>query len=197
MSDLVHVAYGDAAELLDVAASFDVPPTWAIDKVKNAAEHVGSLVDERDKAALNQVLEDALSAGLSSKDAAANLKAAFEVVRSVSDDGTVRETPADSWFKMVARTELQRAAVTGQLALYQAAAVQKVRWQAAEPCDICAQYDDQVFDIDDLPDDEPGSVHPNCRCVWVPDDDDLGDWRGTEEDRAAAARGNNPEDGED
>ncbi len=107
------------------------------------------------------MLDDALTAGLSSKDAAKSLKAAFEVVRSVDDDGAVRATRADSWFTMVARTELQRAAVTGQMALYGSAGIEKVRWQAAEPCDECAEYDDQVFALDDVPEGGP-PLHPNC-----------------------------------
>lgn len=195
-SALVHVAYRSTADLLALGTSFDVPPAWALEKVKSAAQNIGSLVDERDRDALTTILENVLSEGLSARDAAVQLHDAFDTIRSTSDTGAVREMPSDSWFQMVARTELQRAAVNGQLALYETAGIKKLRWQAADPCDICATYDDHVFLTDDLPDDEPGSVHPNCCCVWVPADEDLGDWRGTEADRAAAQSGNQPDDGE-
>jgi SPP1 gp7 family putative phage head morphogenesis protein len=197
VSDLVHVVYGDAAELLDVTSSVsDVPPVWAIDHVKDAADHVGSLIEERDKAALTAVLEDALTAGLSSRDTATALKDSFETIRTTADDGAVREQRSDSWFTTVARTELQRAANAGQTSLYEAAGVEKVRWQAAEPCDECAPYDDEVYALDDVPEGGP-PLHPNCRCVLAPADEDLGSWRGTDEERAAARPGNAPEESDD
>lgn len=187
---LVEVAYKDAAALLDVSSSFDTPPVWAIDKAKDAAAHVGSLIDERDKAALTKTLEDALTEGLRSTEMADRLREAFDVIA-----GPDRVTRSDAWFETVARTELQSAAVSGQMALYDAAGVQKVRWQAAEPCDECAQYDDEVYALDDVPEGGP-PLHPNCRCIMVPMDEDLGDWRGTAADREAARRGNAPTDEE-
>jgi SPP1 gp7 family putative phage head morphogenesis protein len=189
-SDLVHVAYRDAAELLEVGAEFDVPPVWAIEHVKDAADHVRSLLEERDRAALTKTLDDALIEGLGARETADRLRSAFDDVAAPD-----RTTRADAWFDMVARTELQDAANTGQRALYDAAGVEKVRWQAAEPCDECAQYDDEVYALDDVPEDGP-PIHPNCRCVLVPMDEDLGDWRGTQDDRDAARRGNQPDDEE-
>jgi hypothetical protein len=71
-----------------------------------------------------------------------------------------------------------------------------VRWQAAEPCDECAEADDVVMPLgEDFPgvDVDQPPAHPNCRCVLVPADEDLGSHRGTDEERALARNGNNPE----
>ncbi|MDB5069610.1 MAG: phage putative head morphosis protein family [Candidatus Eremiobacteraeota bacterium] len=191
MTALVEVAYKDAARLLDVTSSFDVPPKWALEHVREAADHVASLIDERDRAALTTVLEDALTEGLSAADTAQRLHDAFDVIATPE-----RTTRSDAWFDTVARTELQQAANDGQRALYEAAGIQTVRWQAAEPCDECAAYDDEVYALDDVPEGGP-PIHPNCRCVLVPMDEDLGDHRGSAEDRAAARRGNQPDDTEE
>lgn len=107
-------------------------------------------------------MEEALLSGSSATDASHNLMMAFrDGITSVSEAGETKTTPASTWFKTVARTELQRAGVMGQMAFYKAAEVKTVRWQAAEPCDECAVYDDKTFPIDD-PDLPEIPQHPNC-----------------------------------
>ncbi len=192
-TELVDFCYQEVRELLELDTGFDVVPTWAIDEMRSHADEIAGLVAERDRKTLSLELERALTDGLSAKDTAAALRSAFVAgVTAYDEDGkAVRTTPASSWFDMVARTELQRASNLGQMALYRKAQIETVRWQAAEPCDECADFDDETYALDDVPQGGP-PIHPNCRCVLVPVDDDLGDFGGTDDDRAAARRGNSP-----
>jgi hypothetical protein len=194
---LVSAGWEGAKSLLSLSTGFDVLPVWALESVKDSAAHVGKLVTDRDKAKLTQVLESAFLNGDSASDTAEALRVAFsDGITTVLTDGGLRTAPSESWFTTVARTELQRAAVDGQTSLYAAAGVQTVRWQAAEPCDECAEADDVVMPLgEDFPgvDVDQPPAHPNCRCVLVPADEDLGSHRGTDEERALARNGNNPE----
>ena len=192
-SEIVEVCWNEVRSLLSIETGSDVVPSWAIDELRSHANDIAGLVAERDRKTLTDELERALATGMSSKDTATALRTAFNAGVTVYDESgaAVRTTPADSWFKTVARTELQRASNLGQMALYRKADIQTLRWQAAEPCDECAEYDDQTYPIDDVPEGGP-PLHPNCRCVMIPVDEDLGDFGGTDDDRAAARRGNQP-----
>jgi hypothetical protein len=187
--------------MLQIETGFDVIPTWAITELQKNIEEIAGLAAERDRKTLSDQLTKSLAEGMSSKDTASALRNAFDAGITTYDGKiAVRTVPADSWFDMVARTELQRASNLGQYALYEAAGVESVRWQAAEPCDECADADDVVLPLgEDFPgvDVDMPPAHPNCRCVLVPSDDDLGNFGGSAEDRAAARRGNQPASDDD
>jgi len=69
---------------------------------------------------------------------------------------------------MIARTETAKASSEGTLEGYKAADVGTVRFTAAlDSCDICAGYDGNVYTLREGEGLIP--VHPNCRCVWVPE----------------------------
>lgn len=175
--ELVEVGWNGARELLDIQTGFDVPPAWAMEHVEDAAKHVGSIVADNDKRTLTAVLEEAMLRGWSAADTADALRGAFAAgVTSYDEDGNeTRTTKSAAYWKMVARTELQRAAVQGQVALYKEVGVEKVRWQAAEPCDECAVAEEAG--AVNLGDNFPGvevdapPAHPSCRCVLVPADE--------------------------
>ena len=123
--------------------------------------------------------------------------AGFEVT---NEDGDVsRVMRSDAWFDMVARTELQRATNLGQYSLYEEAGVREVTWQAAAPCDECAEADGVTMPIgEDFPgvDVDIPPAHPRCVCVLIPSDADLGDFNGTDEEIATARRGGYASDDE-
>jgi SPP1 gp7 family putative phage head morphogenesis protein len=82
-----------------------------------------------------------------------------------------RQVSDTEWATMTARTEGTRAAAAGTKAALKAAGMETWRWMAeGQACDDCADNDDEVAGIDDsFPsgDDSP-PVHPNCRCVVIP-----------------------------
>ncbi len=182
---IVEISFDFVRDMLHLESGFDVVPTWALDAAQEASQNVGSILVQRDKDALDALVTQAMIDGQSSK----ALAKAIVAAGITSDNKTM---DASDWALMVARTELQRAAVDGQIALYEAAGIEKVRWQAAEPCDECADYDDQIFVLADMEDVPP--LHPNCRCVLIPEDKDLGSHRGTDEERATARQGNQEEE---
>jgi hypothetical protein len=191
LGGVLEFAWSGAKDVLEIETGFDVPPQAAMQALEASANEVANLVVERDQRAMKDALGTALADGLGAKDAADLLKQTFDAgVHVYAEDGALyRVDKSDAWFAMVARTELQKASIDGAMALYEATGIKTVRIQAAEPCDECADYDDQVYPIDDMPDGGP-PWHPNCRCVPIPDDEDLGDFRGSDEERAAARSGN-------
>jgi SPP1 gp7 family putative phage head morphogenesis protein len=70
----------------------------------------------------------------------------------------------------IAITEQNRAMSVAALQFYREAEVEKVEWNAVQPCDICAPNDGQVVNLGqafDSGDTEP-PAHPNCRCALLP-----------------------------
>ena len=70
----------------------------------------------------------------------------------------------------IAITEQNRAMSVAARNFYQEAGVEKVEWNAVQPCDICAPNDGQVVNLGqafDSGDTEP-PAHPNCRCALLP-----------------------------
>jgi SPP1 gp7 family putative phage head morphogenesis protein len=69
--------------------------------------------------------------------------------------------------ELIARTEVQRAQIGGNLAVWKKSGlIQRVRWAVSNVppvCDECADLDGQEFDLDD--NFEPPPIHANCRCV--------------------------------
>jgi len=67
---------------------------------------------------------------------------------------------------LIARTETLRAHNEGRKVFYRHAGVKKVKWLTAQDertCPVCRPLDGRVFGIDD----DPGVVHPGCRCSRV------------------------------
>ncbi len=198
--------YDDAAALLEIghatardyllldSSTFDVPPVWATQALREHADDVANLASAYDREKMTSVLDAALLNGASAKTTAKAMKEAFASGFEITDDdgNVTRVMRSDAWFDLTARTELQRASNLGQYSLYTAAGVQSVTWQAAEPCDECAEADGLTLPIgQDFPgvDVDVPPAHPNCRCVLVPSDADLGDFNGTDEEIATARRG--------
>jgi hypothetical protein len=70
----------------------------------------------------------------------------------------------------IAITEQNRAMSVAARFFYEEAGVERVEWNAVEPCDICAPNDGQVVNLGqafDSGDTEP-PAHPNCRCALLP-----------------------------
>ena len=193
---LLELSFENAKALIELETSFDVTPERALKLLRERADDFQFLVEKRERDSLRVVLDDALTNGLSAENTAAAIQDAFaEGFHRLNDAGeAVLIAPTNAWAETVARTELATAATAGALELYTEAGVEKLRFQASDPCDECAEYDDNVYPLDDLPVEIP--VHCNCRCAWTPADDDLGSHRGTDEERAAARRGN-ADDSED
>lgn len=190
---LVEAGWENAKALLDVSTGFDVVPERTLAKIRAGINELAMMVQQREQESLRTILSDAFHEGQSGPEVAKTIRAAFaDGYHRINAEGKVvlvAATPA--WSETVARTEMATAATAGALDLYHEAGIATLRWQASDPCDECAEYDDKVYPIDDLPDEPP--VHPNCRCALIPADEDLGSWRGTDEERAAARRGNNDE----
>jgi len=67
---------------------------------------------------------------------------------------------------LIARTETLRAHNEGRKVFYRQVGVRKVKWLTAQDertCLVCRPLDGKVFGIED----DPGVVHPGCRCSRV------------------------------
>jgi len=67
---------------------------------------------------------------------------------------------------LIARTETLRAHNEGRKVFYRQAGIKRVKWLTAQDertCPICRPLDGKVFGIED----DPGVVHPGCRCSRV------------------------------
>lgn len=72
----------------------------------------------------------------------------------------------DSSMVRIARTEVARIQSAGSMARYKANDVKKLKWLCGgDPCPICAQYCNKIFEINDMPE---IPVHPNCTCDKAP-----------------------------
>ena len=72
----------------------------------------------------------------------------------------------DSGMVRIARTEVARVQSAGSMARYKANDIKKLKWLCGgDPCPICAQYCNRIFDINDIPE---IPVHPNCTCDMRP-----------------------------
>ena len=190
---LAEIAWDDSAELLGADLGFDVAPGWAAKALRTHADEVGGTIADNDRRTMLDVLGNALANGWSAKDTGTALKSALAPMTSYDDDGKpVRTLDSDSYFDMVARTELQRASNVGQFALYEKAGVQNVTWVAAEPCDLCAEADGVTLPLGETfpgVDVECPPSHPRCRCILSPSDEDLESVDYDDDDRAQARRG--------
>lgn len=178
MAILVEVGWDSAKELLDLSASFDVKPTFAMQELRKNADQFGALIVQREQEALLNTIDEGLSEGWTPARLADELQATFdEGYHAFNDAGQLeRVMPSDQWSEMVARTELSRAQTMGNIALYQAAQVEKVLYatsQGENVCDICEPLDGEIFSMSDLDDDNTPPLHPRCVCALIPADSDV------------------------
>lgn len=72
----------------------------------------------------------------------------------------------DSGMVRIARTEVARIQSAGSMTRYKANNVKKIKILcAADPCEICAPYCNQIMDFSEVPE---IPIHPNCRCSYSP-----------------------------
>jgi SPP1 gp7 family putative phage head morphogenesis protein len=193
---LAEVGWTQGKALLDLTTGFDVVPAATLKRLRDAADAYESQINLQEKEALRLALVDAFDQGLSVPQTRDLLKETFaEGFHSVVDGVVERRMPSDTWATTVARTELSSAANDGMMSLYADAGVKRIQWVAANSpatCDDCADADGQIVDLgDNFPDvDVPSAPsHPRCVCCTAPADDDLGNFRGDQEQQDRAARG--------
>jgi SPP1 gp7 family putative phage head morphogenesis protein len=194
---LVEVGWANGKALLDLETGYDVAPPQVLRRLRDAAAELDSQINLREKGVLKDVLERAFAEGLSVVQTRDLLKETFaEGFHSVDKDGNVvRRTPTDTWATTVARTELADAANQGTMELYAEAGVQRVEWIASDSVNVCPECEAADGEVVDLGEDFPEvdvdapPAHANCVCTTAPADEDLGSFRGTEEQQDRAARG--------
>jgi hypothetical protein len=194
---LVDAGWTNAKQLLDLGTGFDVPPAWTLAKLKGFAKQLAFLAVQRERQTLTQALEIAVHNGDGARELAAAIEQAFRDGYHVFDDAGVltRRMPTKAWSMMVARTEMARAQSLGTTALYVAAGIAKVEWNATRGiacCDECVEADGIVLPIgQDFPgvDTDQPPAHPNCVCNLIAADPDVTAPSGTDEQKDRAARG--------
>ncbi len=136
-----------------------IPPVLNQNALKWLRTRIGwaaSQISEETASRLSQVLADGYERGLSVSQIADNIKAEFDYF---SDVRTER----------IARTEIMQASAEGTREGYQEAGVTKVEFYAAldeRACDDCMALHKEIFTLDDS--EGVITVHPQCRCVWLP-----------------------------
>jgi len=70
---------------------------------------------------------------------------------------------------VIAQTEMSRAVVQAELQQYRDSGVEMVEWLVADPCDECAENEEQSpISIDEQWINGDAPVHPNCMCDIAP-----------------------------
>lgn len=177
---LVQTGWANAQELLDVEADFKgIKPTFAMEALRERVDAFVFMVNQREQQALNMTLDAALDQGWTPGELADRIQQTFAEgyhVLGADDSGQVvvkRVMPTAYWSETVARTELNRAQTLGALQLYDAAGIEKVKWQTNHGStvrDICQDFDGEVYAIPDAPE---CPAHPRCCCALTPADDDV------------------------
>lgn len=180
---MVEAGYLSGKELLKAAGyvttDFDTVPSITLDAIREKASSFAFMVNSREQQALFDVIDTAIAEGQTPKELAGVVADTFAEGYHITSPGTgiIKKIPTDAWSQMVARTELSRAQTAGQVALYKAAGIQKVRWVTnSTPCDECGEADDDVENLGDpfpgVDTDEP-PAHPNCCCALMAADEDV------------------------
>lgn len=180
LSIMVEAGYVSAGDVLQAAGmTLDVDwktiPPATLEAMRQNAEQFAFMVNQREQQALFDIIDNAVLEGQTPKELSAVINQTFKDGYHVTAEGQgiVKRYPTDTWSKMVARTELSRAQTMGNMALYQAAGIEKVMWvtsQGANVCPECEELDGEVFDLDDV--NEP-PLHPNCACALMAADEDV------------------------
>lgn len=152
---------GVASVLVDTddASLISTTNAGARDYAKDrAAELVGS-GDQSIAETTRQTLRDIITASFEDETDMDDL------IDDIQDSGVF--SPARA--RMIARTEVNRAELSGNLAAYEQMDVDQVDWvNGEEACDECQGYEDggpySLDEANDLLDE----THPNCRCGIVP-----------------------------
>jgi SPP1 gp7 family putative phage head morphogenesis protein len=177
---LVEAGWTNAKQLLHLKHDLeDVKPTMAMDALRKHVDEFTFMVNQREQDYLNQLLDQGLSEGWTPKKLSSEIAQAFSDgyhVLAPDENGQIvvaRTIPTASWSDMVARTELSRAHTMGAVALFEAAHIEKVMYvttQGQNVCDICSEFDGQVYPLNDAPE---IPQHPNCACAYMAADEDV------------------------
>jgi SPP1 gp7 family putative phage head morphogenesis protein len=169
ISDDIREELETAAEagVTDAFIQLDVQDTKLVGQANIAArdyakERAAELVGSGDQSIAESTrsdLRDLLTASFEENTTAEDL------IQSIQDSGLFSEARA----KMIARTEVNRAEIGGNLAAYDEMGVELVDWVNGEAaCDECQGYEDggpyTLEEANALLDE----THPNCRCGIVP-----------------------------
>lgn len=155
-----------AHKRLKIDIDFDVVQQEALDYVKAYRKEVqagyttikGEKIywlrdrtkDERKR--IVNVIEKGIKEGQSIPDIAKALRSEVDVLESQAT--------------RIARTEVARIQNHGAINRFKKYGIEKVKWLVFEPCELCAPFANNVYEIDNLPDEIP--VHPACRCALAP-----------------------------
>lgn len=92
----------------------------------------------------------------------------------------------DTWATLTARTETARASSYSTQATLESLGMTKWQWYCNDdPCDICGPNNEQIVNVGDAfnsSDTEPPS-HPNCRCITIALQEELGSSSDTTENQ--------------
>lgn len=180
MTLAVEAGYMSGGELIkisaEIEADFGVVQATTLAAIQDQANKFAFLVNEREQQQLYVLIDNAIAGGQTAGELAGNIKDSFaDGYHITDDDGEVVRTDAtDAWSKMVSRTELARAQVIGQLAVYRDAGIAKVRWQTDHGptvCDECQDLDGELFEASEA--DGICPAHPACCCGLLPADKDV------------------------
>jgi SPP1 gp7 family putative phage head morphogenesis protein len=130
-------------------------PRGAFKRLLDGAGIVSKTIAKAGYAKIGNALADAIASG------ASPARAAKLITEKIGD-------PARAL--TIAITEQNRAMSVAARFFYEEAGVEKVEWNAVQPCDICAPNDGQVVNLGsafESGDTEP-PAHPNCRCALLP-----------------------------
>jgi len=181
LSVMVETGYINAGDILqaaglDLKIDWNTVPAITLDAIRKHAEDFAFMVNQREQQALFDVIDAAVAEGQTTAELAGIIGDTFSEGYHVTDDTgqIVKRIPTDNWSKMVARTELSRAQTMGNLALYNAAQIEKVMYvtsQGENVCDICEPDDGQIYSLADV----EGLIpqHANCACSWMAADEDV------------------------
>ena len=137
------------------ATALILRPRGAFKKLLDGAGIVSKAIAKAGYDRIGTALADAIAAGVSPT------QAAKLITEKIGD-------PARAL--TIAITEQNRAMSVAARFFYEESGVERVEWNAVQPCDICAPNDGQVVNLGqafDSGDTEP-PAHPNCRCALLP-----------------------------
>lgn len=172
--DTVHTAAAQTSEfssdLVQRSTGFDVDeirltswdkaarPTleaWERDNVKRIVTVAEEQLDD-----LADILSSNVAAGGRAEDLAETIATRFGITESQAETICVTET-----LQLNSTLNTERATDLG---------IESFIWRCIEPCDICSEYDGQMYSYVDEPEQGmPGFVHPRCKCYADPQTQEL------------------------
>jgi SPP1 gp7 family putative phage head morphogenesis protein len=155
LTNVLKWAIADAQDMVTksvkASTAYEAALKWLGTRLTWAAE----AISEETAIKLEDILSAGYAEGLGADELAGRVKEAFDV----SDMRSLR----------IARTETMQASSQGAIEGYKELGVQRVEFFAAldeRLCDDCSSLHGETFPIAE----SEGiiTVHPNCRCVWLP-----------------------------